>query len=196
MAEGIEKSVEVDVPVRTAYDQWTQFEEFPQFMDGVDSVRQLDDTRLHWVASIAGVQREWDAEIVEQVPDQVISWRATGGTRNDGVVRFESLGADRTRVTLLLDVEPEGFVENVGDKLGFISKRAEGDLKNFKKFIEARGTESGAWRGEVHGGQTTGDSGTSGLSGITSGSSVSGGIAGGTTGVGQTTGTGTTRSDI
>ena len=149
MADTIEKSIDVNVPVSTAYNQWTQFEEFPRFMDGVQSVTQQDDTHLHWVAEIVGVRREWDAEIVEQVPDQRIAWRATSGTKNDGTVIFLPEGPDRTRITLKLDVEPEGVVEKAGDALGIVSKRAEGDLKRFAKFIENRGTETGAWRGQV-----------------------------------------------
>jgi uncharacterized membrane protein len=149
----IEKTIEVNVPVSTAYNQWTQFEEFPQFMEGVKKVTQLDDKRLHWVAEIAGVEREWDAEIVDQVPDSQITWRATGGTRNDGVVTFRPAGANKTQVRLRLDIEPEGFLENVGDKLGFISSRAGGDLERFKELMESRGVESGAWRGEIKPGE-------------------------------------------
>ncbi len=145
----IERSIDVEVPVRTAYNQWTQFEEFPRFMQGVEEVRQLDDKRLHWKASIAGVTREWDAEIVDQEPDRRIAWRALTGTTNDGIVTFESLGPNSTRVSLDLDVEPEGLKEKIGEKLGFLSKQAEGDLKRFKEFIESRGAETGAWRGEV-----------------------------------------------
>jgi uncharacterized membrane protein len=144
-----EKSIEVDVPVSTAYNQWTQFEEFPQFMEGVESVTQVDDTRLHWVAEMAGTRREWDAEIVDQEPDQRIAWRSIDGTGNAGVVTFRPVGEARTQITLDLDVEPEGLVEKIGDKLGFVSKQAEGDLKRFKEFIESRGVETGAWRGEV-----------------------------------------------
>jgi uncharacterized membrane protein len=144
-----EKSIEVAVPVSTAYNQWTQFEEFPQFMEGVESVTQLDDTRLHWVAEIAGTRREWDAEIIDQEPDQRIAWRSIDGTANAGVVTFRPVGEARTRITLDLDVEPEGLVEKIGDKLGFVSKQAEGDLKRFKELIESRGVETGAWRGEV-----------------------------------------------
>jgi uncharacterized membrane protein len=141
-----QKSIVVDRPVTTVYNQWTQFEEFPQFMEGVERVVQLDDRRLHWVAEIAGTRREWDAEIVDQEPDRRIAWRSIDGTPNGGVVTFEPEG-DRTRVNLDLDVEPQGALEKVGDKLGFVSKQAEGDLKRFKKFIESRGTETGAWRG-------------------------------------------------
>ena len=144
-----QKSIEIDLPVSTVYNQWTQFEDFPQFMEGVESVTQLDDRRLHWVAEIAGAREEWDAEIVEQQPDRRIAWRAISGTTNDGVVTFESLGADSTRVTLDLDVEAEGLKEKIGEKLGFVSKQAEGDLKRFKEFIESRGAETGAWRGDV-----------------------------------------------
>ncbi len=146
----VEKSIEVNLPVRTVYDQWTQFEEFPQFMEGVERVVQLDDTHLHWVAEIAGVKREWDAEITDQVPDQRIAWRSLGGERNAGLVSFQPNGASSTRVTLAIDFEPDDLVEQIGDKLGFVSKRTEGDLERFKQFIESRGVETGAWRGEVH----------------------------------------------
>ena len=144
-----QQSIDVDLPVSTVYNQWTQFEDFPQFMEGVESVTQLDDKRLHWVAEIAGTREEWDAEIVDQQPDQRIAWRAITGTTNDGIVTFQPLGPASTRVTLDLDVEPEGLKEKIGEKLGFVSKQVEGDLKRFKSFIESRGTETGAWRGEV-----------------------------------------------
>ena len=146
----IEQSVEVDVPVRTAYNQWTQFEEFPRFMDGIEEVQQLTDTRLHWKAKIAGAEREWDAEITEQVPDQRIAWKTMAGAQNDGVVTFHRLGDLRTKIMLQLEFDPEGFVEKAGDALGVVKARTHGDLARFKDFIEARGTESGAWRGEVH----------------------------------------------
>ncbi len=149
----IEKTIEVNVPVSTAYNQWTQFEEFPQFMEGVKKVTQLDAKRLHWVAEIAGVEREWDAEIVDQVPDSQITWRAIGGTRNDGVVTFRPAGGNKTEVRLRLDIDPKGLLETVGDKLGFISGRAGGDLERFKEFIESRGAETGAWRGEIKPGE-------------------------------------------
>jgi len=145
----IEQSIEVEVPVRTAYNQWTQFEEFPRFMEGVEAVRQLDSTHLQWTAEIAGVRRQWNAEITEQRPDERVAWRATSGTENAGVVTFHRLGDDRTKVMLQLDVEPEGRVEQAGDKLGFVKRRAAGDLERFKEFIEQRGTETGAWRGHV-----------------------------------------------
>jgi uncharacterized membrane protein len=149
------KSVEVTVPVTTAYNQWTQFEDFPRFMEGVKGVRQLDDKSLEWTAEIAGVERSWCAEIINQIPDRRISWRSTSGTRHNGVVTFEQLGDNRTRVTLEMDVDPEGFVENVGDALGILDRRIEGDLERFKEFIEARGQETGAWRGEVKQGART-----------------------------------------
>ena len=144
-----QKSIEIDLPVSTVYNQWTQFEDFPHFMDGVESVTQLDDKRLHWVAEIAGTREEWDAEIVDQKPDERIAWRAVTGTTNDGVVGFEPLGPSSTRVTLDLDVEPQSLKEKAGEKLGFVSKQVEGDLKRFKEFIESRRVETGAWRGQV-----------------------------------------------
>jgi uncharacterized membrane protein len=143
------ESIDVDVPVRVAYNQWTQFEEFPKFMDGVESIRQLDDERLHWVVDIAGVTREFDTTISEQLPDERIAWTTTGGPSHAGVVTFHKLADDKTRVTLQMDFEPEGFLENVGDKLGFVSGRLAGDMKNFKSFIEDRGLSSGAWRGTI-----------------------------------------------
>jgi uncharacterized membrane protein len=145
----IEESVEVEVPVRTAYNQWTQFEEFPRFMDGVEQVRQLSDTQMHWVAEIAGQRREWDAEITEQVPDQRISWCSTQGATNSGVVTFHRLGDGKSRIMLQLEFEPEGAIEQVADKLGLVKARAKGDLARFKTFIESQGRASGAWRGEV-----------------------------------------------
>jgi uncharacterized membrane protein len=147
--ETIEKHIDVNVPVRTAYNQWTQFEEFSRFMEGVEQVTQLDDTRLHWAANIGGKRVEWDAKISEQIPDKRIVWYSEGGAMQNGMVSFTPLGPNTTRVTLRIDYEPEGMVEEVGDKLGFVSRRVEGDLKRFKEFIEARGTETGAWRGTV-----------------------------------------------
>jgi uncharacterized membrane protein len=145
----VEKSIDVDVPVTTAYNQWTQFESFPQFMDGVDRIDQTSDTRTHWVTSIGGVKREFDAEITEQHPDERVAWTSVDGPKQAGVVTFHRLDDRHTRVMLQMDFEPEGVVENVGDKLGFVGRRAEGDLERFRKFIEERGTETGAWRGEV-----------------------------------------------
>jgi uncharacterized membrane protein len=145
----IEEHIDVDVPVRAAYNQWTQFEEFPRFMEGVEKVEQIDDTHLHWEAEFGGASREWDAEITEQNPDERVAWRATAGAENAGVVTFHHLNDTTTRVMLQLEFEPEGLVETVGDKLGFVKRRATGDLKRFKEFIESRGSETGAWRGEV-----------------------------------------------
>ena len=154
--ERIEKSVEVKAPVHAVYNQWTQFEEFPRFMAGVKEVKQLDDTHVHWHAEIWGKDKEWDAEITEQVPDQRIAWRSiSGDAPNGGSVRFEPLGADRTRVNLTMEYEPQGLIENVGDKLGVMSARVQNTVEDFKKFIESRGRETGGWRGEVHGGQRT-----------------------------------------
>ncbi len=145
----IEQSIEVNVPVRTAYNQWTQFEEFPQFMEGIIEVKQLDDKRLHWRANIAGKEEGWDAVITEQEPDMRVAWTNTTGARNAGVVTFHRLDDSKTRVMLQLDYDPQGVVENVGDALGFVSRRVKGDLERFKTFIESRGTETGAWRGEI-----------------------------------------------
>jgi uncharacterized membrane protein len=145
----IVQSIDVRVPVRTAYNQWTQFEDFPRFMEGVEKVEQLDDTRLHWVAKVAGKQKEWDAEITEQTPDQRVAWTATSGAPNGGVVTFHRLDDSMTRVTVQMEVEPEGPVEAVGAAAGIPDRRVKGDLDRFKQFIESRGTETGAWRGEV-----------------------------------------------
>ena len=145
----VEHSIDVDVPVRTAYDQWTQFEEFPRFMERVESVKQIDDTHLHWVATVAGKRKEWDAEITEQTPDQRIAWTSTTGARNAGVVTFHHIDDNTTRVMLQLDVEPEGAIEAVGTAVGIFEHEVAGDLERFKKFIESRGSETGAWRGEV-----------------------------------------------
>jgi uncharacterized membrane protein len=153
--ETITKSIDVNAPIRTVYDQWTQFEEFPKFMDGVKEVRQIDDTHLHWCAKIGGKELEWDAEIVEQEPDQCVSWHSTSGKTNNGEVRFDKNPDGTTRIEVTMEYDPEGLYENVGDALGVTSRRVQKDLKKFKSFIESRGTETGAWRGEVHGGQTT-----------------------------------------
>jgi uncharacterized membrane protein len=154
----VEKSIDVDVPVRTAYNQWTQFEEFPRFMEGVKEVRQLADQQLHWRAEIAGKEEEWDALITEQVPDQVVAWRSTSGSPNSGRVTFQPLGPSQTRIHVRFEFEPEGVVERLGDAMGVVDRRVDGDLRRFKEFIESRGAETGAWRGEIHGGQTTGGS--------------------------------------
>ena len=151
MSSKVEKSIDVEVPVRVAYNQWTQFEEFPRFMEGVEEVRQLDDKRLHWRAKIAGKSEEWDAEITEQTPDQRIAWRSTTGTPNSGVVSFKRLGENRTRIILEMSYTPTDPIETVSDKVGLVGKRVEGDLQRFKEFIESRPRETGAWRGEIHG---------------------------------------------
>jgi len=169
------ESIEVDVPVRVAYDQWTQFESFPQFMEGVERVVQLDDKTLEWTTNIAGKTKHWRAEILEQRPDQVVSWRATEGAQNDGQVRFEPLGPDRTRATLQLDVEPEGLVEKAGDTLGIVERRVKGDLERYRDFVEGRGQSTGAWRGRVEGGVVEDDDDQR----TTSGSDLTGTGAGG-----------------
>jgi hypothetical protein len=176
MTTKVEKSLQVDVPLSTAYDQWTQFEDFPHFMGGVKEVRQLDDRRLHWVAEIAGVRREWEASILEQVPDVKVAWAATSGATNAGAVRFEPAGADSTIVYLTLEYEPEGLVEQVGDKLGVVERQVRSDLERFKALVEDQGYASGAWRGSINEGinagpgveaaaLSQGDSGKAGVSG-------------------------------
>ena len=145
----IDQSIDVDVPVRTAYDQWTQFESFPEFMEGVEEVTQITPTRTHWRTEIGGVSREFDAEITEQVPDRRIAWRAVDGPDQGGVVMFQPSDAGGTTVSLELDYEPEGLAEKAAEKLGLVKRRISGDLERFKEFIEQRGVETGAWRGEV-----------------------------------------------
>lgn len=157
---GVTESVDVAVPVRVAYDQWTQFEEFPRFMEGVSQVRQLSDTMTHWKTEIAGVKREFDAEITEQQPDERIAWTTENGTHQAGVVTFHRLDEATTRVTLQLDHEPEGFVEKAGDALGIVQRRIKGDLKNFKQFIEERGSAEGGWRGDVDRSPQAGEGGS------------------------------------
>jgi len=190
MTTSVEKSIQVDAPVSAVYNQWTQFEEFPQFMNGVQQVTQLTDDRLHWVAEIAGVKREWEARVLEQVPDQKVAWAATEGATNAGAVYFTALGADQTMVRLSLEYEPEGMVEKAGDMLNIIGRQAQSDLEKFKTFIEARGLESGAWRGAVnegasvgapgveHARSSEGDSGKAGLSAKTVAAGVVAGVAG------------------
>lgn len=149
----VEKSIEVNVPDHVAYNQWTQFEDFPKFMEGIREVRQLDDTHLHWRAEIAGKDKEWDAEITEQIPDKRIAWRSMAGAANGGVVTFHRIDDNTTRIMVQMDYDPEGITENVGDAIGVFSRRVEGDLQRFKEFIESRGQETGAWRGSVQQGQ-------------------------------------------
>ena len=145
----IEQSIEVEAPLSTVYNQWTQFEEFPQFMEGVEEVRQVDDTHVHWVAEFGGSRHEWDAEITEQKPDERVAWRNTDGTDNAGVVTFHRLDDARTRVMVQMDFVPEGIKEKIGDAIGASDRRVTGDLERVKELIESRGTETGAWRGEV-----------------------------------------------
>lgn len=140
----IEKAIEINVPVKTAYSQWTQFEEFPRFMEGVEQVRQIDDKHLHWKASIGGKQKEWDAVITEQIPDQRISWMSQGGSKNGGVIIFSKISENKSKLSLRLEYEPEGAVEKTGDMVGVVSRRVEGDLRRFKDFIESHGQETGA----------------------------------------------------
>ena len=174
----IEKSIEVGCPVRTVYNQWTQFEDFPKFMDGVKEVRQIDDTHVHWHAEVWGKDKEWDAEITEQVPDERISWRSVSGAENAGTVRFEPIGPERTRVRLVMAYEPEGAIENIGDALGALNSRVEHTVKDFKKFIESRGQETGSWRGEVHGGKKQSRSGSGGARSAGGGQSAASGSRG------------------
>jgi uncharacterized membrane protein len=150
----IEESIEVNVPLTTAYNQWTQFEEFPRFMRGVESVRQLDDKTLEWHANIGGNDETWTAEIVEQEPDQRVAWRSTSGARNDGMVAFQRVDDNRTRVTLTMDWDPDSAIQRAGDALGLDDRRVRGDLERFKEFIESRGQETGGWRGEIKEGTT------------------------------------------
>ena len=175
MATRVEESIDVEVPVSTAYNQWTQFEDFPHFMNGIKKVTQLSDDRLEWVAELAGVRRKWEAKILEQVPDRKVAWAATEGATNAGEVVFEDLGGGQTSVQLTLEYEPEGLVEKIGDKLNVVENQTKGDLESFKALIEAEGYASGAWRGTVQGQATTpdvedaaasrGDSGKAGVSG-------------------------------
>ena len=145
----VTESVDVDVPIRTAYNQWTQFEDFPKFMDGVESITQIDDTHTHWVTKVAGQTREFDAAITEQHPEERVAWKSTGGPKHAGVVTFHRLGDQDTRVTIQLDWEPEGLAEKVGSAVGVDSHQVKADAKRFKEFIESRGDASGSWRGDV-----------------------------------------------
>ena len=149
MSTKVEKRILVNVPISVAYNQWTQFEDFPRFMSGIKSVTQLDDQNLEWVAEIAGVRRQWKARILEQEPDKKVSWAATEGATNAGAVMFEDVGGGQTQVHLVLEYEPEGLVETIGDKLNVVERQAEGDLERFKQFIESEGYATGAWRGSV-----------------------------------------------
>ena len=187
----VQESITVDVPVRQAYNQWTQFEDFPNFMSGVDAVRQLDDTTVHFETSIAGVKREYDAQITVQEPDQRVTWESLNEPRNSGTVWFESLGDNETKVNVELTWEPESAVEKLGAATGLDSRQIASDLRKFKKFIEERDTETGAWRESVSGGEVEGDAGsTAAATGAGTGTGV--GTPGvGTTGAGVGTGVGT-----
>lgn len=145
----VEQSIEVNVPVRTAYNQWTQFEDFPHFMEGVKQVKQIDDRQLYWKAEIGGKEKEWRAQITEQIPDQRIAWASTSGAKNAGVVTFHPLSATRAKVMVQMEYDPQGVVENVGDAVGVVRQRVQRDLERFKQFVETRGQETGAWRGAV-----------------------------------------------
>ncbi len=145
----VEDSIDVSRDLSTVYNQWTQFESFPQFMEGVESVTQLDDSHLRWVAKVGGERREWDAEITEQVPDQRIAWTSTTGAPNGGIVTFQSMGDSSTKVTLRLDYEPQGVTEKAGEMLGVVDRQVKNDLQRFKDFIESRGEETGGWRGQI-----------------------------------------------
>lgn len=146
-----EEQITVDVPVRVAYDRWTRFEDFPSFMDGIKSVEQLDDKTLRWTASVAGVDRTWTAEIVDQTPDTRVAWKSIDGAENAGAVLFEAAGPEQTQVILRIDAEPEGVLESVGDALGFLQRRVKGDLERFKELVERTGAGVDGWRGEIHG---------------------------------------------
>jgi uncharacterized membrane protein len=154
MPRTITESIEVDVPVSTAYNQWTQFEDFPLFMEGVEHVEQLDDTRLHWIAKVGGKTNEWDAKILEQHPDKQVSWISEDGKKTRGTVTFEPVGESRTRISLSMSYQAEGLTEALGSAVGLDERRVRGDLQRFKELIESRGAESGAWRGEVSAGST------------------------------------------
>jgi len=145
----IVETIEVNVPVRTAYNQWTQFEDFPQFMASVHEIKQLDDKHLHWKANVAGEEKEWDAEITEQIPDQRIAWRSTTGVPNAGVVTFHKIGDDVTRITLQMDYQPEGPVEKIADAFGAVRLETRSNLQRFKELLEKRGKETGGWRGSI-----------------------------------------------
>ncbi len=152
----IERSITVGAPLSTVYNQWTRFEEFPRFMSGIEQVTQVEDDQLQWVANIGGVRRQWKAQVLEQVPDQKVAWAATEGATNAGSVTFEDAGSGQTIVHLRLEYDPEGFLENVGDKLHVVHRQTEQDLQHFKSYMESHGRETGAWRGAVNEGSQIG----------------------------------------
>jgi uncharacterized membrane protein len=147
----VEQSIEVDVPISVAYDQWTQFESFPRFMEGVKQVQQLDDKHLRWTAEVAGQERSWEAEIVDQTPNRRVAWKSLGGTTNAGAVQFKPLDGSRTKIDVTLEAEPKTVVEKAGEALGFLDRQVKGDLERFAEFIEERRRPTGAWEGEIHG---------------------------------------------
>jgi uncharacterized membrane protein len=149
----VTEEIAIDAPLSTTYNQWTQFEEFPRFMEGVEEVRQLDDTRLHWVAKVGGKRAEWDAKILFQEPDRRISWQSEDGKQTRGTVTFEEIGPTSTRIRLEMTYLPEGVREQAGSALGLDRRRIRGDLQRFKYQIEQQGTESGGWRGKIEAGQ-------------------------------------------
>jgi len=183
----VQDSIEVDVPLSTAYNQWTQFEEFPRFMQDVEEVRQIDDTHLHWRAKIAGKPVEWDSEITTQIPDRRISWRSTSGPPNSGAVTFDRVADNRTRITLRMSYRAPGIAEKIGDALGAVRAELSGNLHRFADFIQSRQRETGAWRGTVSGGTTSGD-GSGGARGTIAGGNVAGSSNAGATVSGTTTG--------
>ncbi len=148
----VEKSIDVDVPIRTAYDQWTQFEDFPKFMKGIQAVEQIDDSHLQWHAQVGGKDESWRAEITSQVPDERVAWRSISGASNEGTVTFAPIDEGHTRVHLRLEYDPQGALEKTGDRLGIVTGRVEGDLQRFKDFIESRQRATGEWRGRIRGG--------------------------------------------
>jgi len=149
MDSSIVETIEVNVPVSTAYNQWTQFEDFPQFMASVQEIRQLDDKHLHWKANVAGEEKEWDVEITEQIPDKRIAWRSTSGVPNGGVVTFHKISDNLTRIALQMDYQPEGPLEKLGDAFGAVRMETRGNLQKFKDLLEKRGSETGGWRGSI-----------------------------------------------
>jgi uncharacterized membrane protein len=149
MESSIVETIEIGVPVRTAYNQWTQFEDFPQFMDSVKEIRQLDDKHLHWRANVAGEEKEWDAEITEQIPDKRIAWQSTTGVPNGGVATFHKISDNTCRVTVQMDYQPENAAEKLGDAFGAVRMELRGNLQKFKEMLESRGKETGAWRGSI-----------------------------------------------
>jgi len=182
MASTVQESIDVAVPIRTAYNQWTQFESFPNFMEGVESISQLDNTHTHWKVKAGGQEREFDATITEQLPDERVAWKSTGGTQHAGVVTFHRLADEATRVTVQMDWQPEGLAEKAGAAVGVDDRRVKADLKRFKAFIEHRGQETGAWRGDVSRPDASGPAGTPESGGAPGGSSFGGTAAPGTPG--------------